>query len=228
MAERNSAMLPACHTAMTTFKITLAYDGTDFNGWQRQPDGTSIQALLEDALKELDGCAVAVTGAGRTDAGVHALAQVAAFVLDRTIAPDTLVRAVNVRLPETVRILSAQVVGSEFHPRFDAKRKTYPYRIWNADVISPFERHYAWHIVERLDVDVMNAAAALLEGTHDFAAFCGTGSDAATTVRTVTRSLVLRHTQDERCFPLVVSSSNQEPLIVFEVSGDGFLRYMVR
>src|SRR5581483_2458083 len=202
---------------MPTFKITLAYEGTDFNGWQRQPDGVSIQGVLEDALRELDGRDVTVTGAGRTDAGVHALAQVAAFSLERTIAPDALVRAVNVRLPESVRVLTAEPVDATFHPRFDAKTKSYRYRIWNADVWSPFERRYAWHVIDRLDVDAMRAAAARLEGTHDFAAFQGTGSDTATTVRTVTSALVLRHAQDER-----------SPLILFDVSGDGFLRYMVR
>jgi tRNA pseudouridine38-40 synthase len=195
------------------FKITLAYDGTDFNGWQRQPDGTSIQALVEDALRELDGRDVIVTGAGRTDAGVHALAQVAAFSLERTIDPATVVRAVNVRLPESVRIVSAAIVDADFHPRFDATSKRYRYRIWNADVASPFERRYAWHIIDRLDVDAMNAAAATLVGTHDFAAFCGTGSDAATTTRTVFESAI---------------RNPQSALLEYEVSGDGFLRYMVR
>lgn len=198
---------------MSTFKITLAYDGTDFNGWQRQPQGTSIQGLLEDALKELDGRDVTVTGAGRTDAGVHALAQVAAFSLERAISPDALARAVNVRLPESVRIVSAEVAKETFQPRFDARAKTYRYRIWNADVLSPFERRFAWHIIDRLDVDAMNAAAAWLVGTHDFAAFQGTGSDTATTERTVSHA-VLRATHPA--------------LLAFDISGDGFLRYMVR
>jgi len=195
-----------------SFKITLAYDGTDFNGWQRQPEGTSIQGLLEDALRDLDGRDVAVTGAGRTDAGVHALAQVAAFALERTIAPDALVRAVNVRLPESVRILSAEPAHADFHPRFDAKAKTYRYRIWNADVLSPFERRYAWHVIDRLDVDAMNAAAVRLVGTHDFAAFQGTGSDTATSTRTMTS----------------VRIDPQSALLECEVTGDGFLRHMVR
>lgn len=202
---------------MPLFKITIAYDGTDFNGWQRQPDGTSIQALLEDALRELDGRDVTVTGAGRTDAGVHALAQVAAFALERAIAPDTLVRAVNVRLPDSVRIVHAAVAPADFHPRFDAKRKTYRYRIWNADVLSPFERRYAWHIIDRLDVEAMNAAAATLVGTHDFAAFCGTGSDAATTTRTI-RSAGMAERE----------ARSDSALLEFEIAGDGFLRYMVR
>lgn len=215
---------------MPTFRITVSYDGTDFNGWQRQPDGTSIQGLLEEALRELDGRDVAVAGAGRTDAGVHALAQVAAFALERTIAPDALVRAVNVRLPESVRVLDAAPVDAAFHPRFDARAKHYRYRIWNARVLSPFERRYAWHIIDRLDVGAMNAAAALLVGTHDFAAFCGTGSDAATTVRTILSSRIAECGVRSNCGSDHESAfrSPQSALIVYEVSGDGFLRYMVR
>src|SRR3982751_2562708 len=155
---------------MPRFKITLAYDGTDFVGWQRQAAGTSIQGLLEEALRELDGRDVAVTGAGRTDAGVHALGQVAAFSLSRTIAPEALVRAVNARLPDTVRVLAAIEVPATFQPRFGARRKTYRYRIWNGDVISPFECAYAWHVPGALDVDAMDAAARAIEGRHDFAA----------------------------------------------------------
>src|SRR5882757_976102 len=106
---------------MPTFKITLAYDGTDFVGWQRQASGVSIQGLLEDALRELDGRDVTVVGAGRTDAGVHALGQVAAFTLHRDIAADAVARAVNARLPHAVRVLSAEAVPSSFHPQFGAR-----------------------------------------------------------------------------------------------------------
>jgi tRNA pseudouridine38-40 synthase len=223
-------MLQSCDAAMTTFKIVLAYDGTDFNGWQRQPEGTSIQRLLEDALRDLDGRDVAVTGAGRTDAGVHALAQVAAFALERTIAPDALVRAVNVRLPESVRILSAEPARADFHPRFDATAKTYRYRIWNADVVSPFERRFAWHVIDRLDVDAMNAAAACLVGTHDFAAFQGTGSDTATTTRTILSSRIAEcGMRIDFGFGNKSAIRNpQSAILEYEVSGDGFLRYMVR
>jgi tRNA pseudouridine38-40 synthase len=207
---------------MTFFRITIAYDGTDFNGWQRQPDGTSIQALLEDALAELDGRPVSVTGAGRTDAGVHALAQVAAFSIERTIAPDALVRAVNVRLPESVRVLEATPADAAFHPRFDARSKSYRYRIWNGAVLSPFERRYAWHIVDSLDVASMNAAAQLLVGTHDFAGFQGTGSDTATTTRTIVSSSL----RIADCGVRI--RSPQSAILVYDVVGDGFLRYMVR
>ena len=156
---------------MSRFRITVAYDGTDYVGWQRQATGVSIQGLLEDALRELDGAAVAVAGAGRTDAGVHALGQVAGFALTRTIGADAVMRALNARLPDTVRVLASEEVPPDFHPRFAARSKTYRYRIWNADVMSPFERRYAWHVIGGLDVEAMNTAARALEGRHDFAAF---------------------------------------------------------
>src|SRR6476659_8904764 len=110
---------------MKTLRIVVAYDGTGYVGWQRQASGVSIQSLLEDALCELDGSDVAVTGAGRTDAGVHALAQVAAFTIARELSPDALVRALNARLPDAVRVLSAEEAPAGFHPRYGAKKKTY-------------------------------------------------------------------------------------------------------
>src|SRR5438093_10188177 len=171
---------------MTTFKITLAYDGTDFVGWQRQASGTSIQGLLEDALHELDGREVTVTGAGRTDAGVHALGQVAGFSLQREIAASALLRAVNARLPATVRITAAEDAPFDFHARFGARAKTYLYRLWNGEVISPFERQFAWHVAGALDMDRMAQAARAIEGRHDFAAFQAGGSETPNTGRGVT------------------------------------------
>ena len=197
-----------------TFRLTIAYDGTDFIGWQRQATGVSIQGLLEDALSELDGRPVAVIGAGRTDAGVHARGQVAAVALERQIDAGSVVRAVNNRLPAPVRVLDAAPAPDDFHARFDARRKSYRYRIWNADVMSPFERSYAWHVPMRLDVAAMADAAGALRGTHDFAAFQGTGSDTQTTVRTVVESAVAR--------------DSGVPLVVYDAAGGGFLRHMVR
>ena len=199
---------------MPHFKITLAYDGTGFVGWQRQASGVSIQGLLEDALRELDGQPVAVAGAGRTDAGVHALGQVASFSLERSMAPDVLVRALNARLPEQVRAVDAADVPADFHARFGARTKHYRYRLWNADVLDPFERLYAWHVPGRLDVDRMVAAAQLLEGRHDFAAFQAAGGTTRTTERGVYASH-LRGTEAQR-------------LLVYEITGEGFLRHMVR
>lgn len=200
---------------MPRFRITLAYDGTDFVGWQRQASGTSIQGVLEDALRELDQRAVTVVGAGRTDAGVHALEQVAAFTLARDIAPDALVRAVNARLPGTVRVLAAAPAADGFHPQFDSTGKTYRYRIWNGAVLSPFERRFAWHVPAELDVDAMRCAAKMLEGKHDFSAFQATDSDTKTTEREVFVSRI-------------ADRGLRIELIEYEVTGDGFLRHMVR
>ncbi len=198
---------------MPTFKLTIAYDGTGLVGWQRQAAGTSVQGLLEEALAELDGRRVTVTGAGRTDAGVHALGQVAAATLERVIDAASVVRAINTRLPREVRVLDAVEVSASFRTRFDAKAKTYRYRIWNAEVVSPFERAYVWHVPPpSLDVHAMAAAAVLIEGRHDFAAFQATGADAATTERAVFSSRV----------------QGESSLITYEIRGNGFLRHMVR
>ena len=221
---------------MPTFKIVLAYDGTGFVGWQRQAAGTSIQGLLEDALRELDQRDVAVSGAGRTDAGVHALGQVAGFSLERTIAPEALIRAVNRRLPDTVRVLSAVEVSPAFHARFGARSKTYRYRIWNGDVMSPFERAYAWHVPGPLAVEPMIAAARVLEGTHDFASFQATGGERLTTERLVFSSRVgvalrpcLTAPEGARAnLSGTGQGAGEGRLIVYEIAGNGFLRHMVR
>lgn len=227
---------------MPTFKVVLAYDGTDYAGWQRQANGPSIQGVLEDALRDLDQRDVAVAGAGRTDAGVHALGQVAAFSLARPLSADAVVRALNAHLPDAIRILSAEEVAPEFHPRFGARTKAYRYRVWNGDVISPFERRYVWHVPGALDVEAMAAAAGGLVGAHDFAAFQASGASTSTTERVVFSSLVFRHAQDERtpvpvagggqderaAGSLVARLSDHEPLVLYEVTGGGFLRHMVR
>jgi tRNA pseudouridine38-40 synthase len=244
---------------MPSFKLTLAYDGTNFVGWQRQASGVSVQSLLEDALCELDGRTVTVSGAGRTDAGVHALGQVASFSLDRTIGSDALSRAVNARLPKTVRVVSAIETSPAFHARFAARAKTYRYRIWNGPVISPFEHRYAWHIAGPLDVSAMCAAARRIEGRHDFASFQAAGSTTTTTERTILASHVRKrftaenaeNAEDKTCsgiesdgFDLSVLRAGQavarsgageqrlvlggEGFITYEITGDGFLRHMVR
>jgi tRNA pseudouridine38-40 synthase len=202
---------------MTTFKITLAYDGTAFVGWQRQAAGASIQGLLEEALARLDQAEVIVVGAGRTDACVHALGQVASFSLKRTIKGPDLVRSLNASLPDTVRVLAADLVPDTFHARYHARGKTYRYRLWNAEVLDPFERQYVWHLFSPLDRDAMAAAAALIEGRHDFAAFRAAGGTARSTDREVFSSCVIAG------LPELCSS-----LIVYEISGSGFLRHMVR
>ncbi len=199
--------------SVSTFKIVVAYDGTDFIGWQRQAAGVSVQALIEDALEPLDGRAVTVTGAGRTDAGVHALGQVASFTLERDIDPATVARALNARLPPDVRVVSAEEAAPRFHAQFNARSKSYRYRIWNADVVSPFVRRYVWHLVGALDTDAMDGAARVLEGRHDFSAFQAAETDTVTAERTLYSSRI------------TVSSPSE---IVYDVGGDGFLRHMVR
>jgi tRNA pseudouridine38-40 synthase len=222
---------------MPSFRIIVAYDGTDYVGWQRQANGISIQGLIEDAVGALDGRAVAVAGAGRTDSGVHALGQVAAFTIARAIEPDALVRALNAHLPPDIRVLSADEVSPSFHPRFDARTKAYRYRIWNGEILSPFERRYAWHVPGPLDVEAMAAAARLIEGTHDFAAFQATGSDVATTVRDVGESRVMWiadcglreiRTPQSAIDNQSAVRNPQSAILAYEVTGTGFLRHMVR
>jgi tRNA pseudouridine38-40 synthase len=200
---------------MRTLKITLQYDGTDFVGWQRQATGTSIQGLLEDSLEPIAGTRITVHGAGRTDSGVHALAQVASITFPGTLEPGVLARALNAVLPPAVRVLAIEEKPADFHARFSAVGKTYEYRIVNAPIVSPFLVRYAWHVVQRLDTDAMKAAAAYLIGTHDFAAFRAAGSDVDSTQRTI-------HT-----ITWDNASGPDAPLSV-HLTGTGFLRHMVR
>ena len=197
---------------MRTLKLTVAYDGTRFVGWQRQSDGESVQRLLEEALARFEGAPVTVHGAGRTDAGVHAFGQVASVRLTCTHDAATLTRALNAQLPPDLRVLSVEDAPEDFHARFSARSKSYRYQIRNAAILSPFERYWVWHIPERLSLEAMNHAAALLVGRHDFAAFRSVGSDVDTTVRTIFAS-----TWHDDC-----------GLLTYEISGDGFLRHMVR
>ena len=220
----------------TAFKITIAYDGTGYVGWQRQASGVSIQGLLEDALRELDGRDVPVAGAGRTDAGVHALGQVASFNLERGMAPTDLMRAVNARLPPTVRVIAAQHAPADFHARFGARSKTYRYRLWRGDTGNPFERQYAWHVASPLDVDRMAQAARFVEGRHDFAAFQTAGSETQTSEREVLSSRIIsklsttEHTVEttERSGLFLQVPLCGGELIEYKITGDGFLRHMVR
>ncbi len=198
---------------MPSFRITVAYDGGPFVGWQRQAEGTSIQGLIEDALGELDVRDVVVAGAGRTDAGVHACAQVASFTLVRDTSTDVVVRSLNGKLPPEIRVRAAEEVPASFHARFDATSKRYRYRLLNADVLNPFERAYEWHVPGALDVAAMAEAARFVEGRHDFAAFQTVGGAAGPTVRVMTLSTITSH---------------ENGLVTYEVEGDGFLRHMVR
>ena len=214
---------------MPTFKLTVAYDGTGLVGWQRQAHGTSVQGLLEESLGELDGRRVDVVGAGRTDAGVHAVGQVASATLERAIDGPALVRAVNARLPAAVRVLDAIELDPAFRARFDARAKTYRYRIVNADVMDPFERTRAWHVPPpRLAVELMEAAAATVEGCHDFAAFQTLGTPTRTTERTVFSSRIHGRSTDLPDDSRRPGLQTWPDLITYEIRGDGFLRHMVR
>jgi tRNA pseudouridine38-40 synthase len=197
---------------LRNLKLTLAYDGTRLVGWQRQADGDSVQGLLEDALARFEGAPVTVHGAGRTDAGVHALGQVASAQV--TFAHDgaTLTRALNAQLPEDVRVLGVEEVSPEFHARFSARSKTYRYQIRHGNIADPFERAFVWHMPERLRVEEMRAAAGVLIGTHDFAAFRSICTPVRDSVRTVTQSTI----------------TDAEGRMAYEISGNGFLRHMVR
>lgn len=195
-----------------TLKLVIAYDGTAWQGWQRQANGPTIQAAIEDAFVPLLGDAPTVTGAGRTDAGVHALGQVASVRVTSDLAVDSVRRALNSRLPPDIRVLTVEDAAPAFHARFDAVGKTYRYRIVTGEIVSPFDRWFVWHLPARLNTDAMREAAAHLCGRHDFAAFQSAHSSVTETVRTVTR-LDLNPAGDG---------------LMVEVHGDGFLRHMVR
>jgi tRNA pseudouridine38-40 synthase len=202
----------------TTFKLTLAYDGTGLVGWQRQPAGTSVQGLLEDALTRLTASAgVTVTGAGRTDAGVHARGQVASVTLATRLAAADVQRGANALLPPAVRVLAVELVDATFHARFGAKEKRYAYHAILGPVISPFDVRYAWHIPYPLDVAAMQAALPALLGRHDFAAFQSTGSDIEDSVRTLSEARL----EDG-------PAEGGGTSLVLTLTGDGFLRHMVR
>ena len=198
---------------MPSFKITIAYDGGPFVGWQRQAAGISIQGLIEDALRELDERDVTVIGAGRTDAGVHAIGQVASFTLVRDTTAEVVVRSLNAKLPPEIRIRAAEEVPTSFHARFDATSKTYRYRLWNADVLDPFERAYAWHVPGTLDVEAMSRAARFVEGRHDFATFQTVGGAGGATERRIMSSTL---------------TAEPDGLLTYSITGEGFLRHMVR
>lgn len=207
---------------MRTFKLTLSYDGTDFSGFQRQANARSVQEELEAAVAAIEGRHVTVSGAGRTDAGVHALGQVASFKLTSAIPEADLLRALNAKLPEDVRVLSAAVAPNGFNARFSARSKVYRYRISNTRVMSPFQRRFAWHISRRLDLAAMDEAARELLGEHDFSCFQAKGElGPRNRVRTATRTMTTSRWAEE---PLAAGGR----LLTYEIAGSGFLKYMVR
>ncbi|HEX8651335.1 MAG TPA: tRNA pseudouridine(38-40) synthase TruA [Pyrinomonadaceae bacterium] len=201
------------------FKLTLQYDGTDFHGWQMQNDERTVQGELTRVLSLLDGHSVVVHGAGRTDAGVHAVAQVASAELRREFTTaDHLRAAINGNLARDVRVVQVERVADDFHARFSARGKSYRYRIFNAPFMSPFWYRYALAEARGLEIERMRRAARLFLGEHDWSAFSAAQSEARTRVRTITQLEVEEHW----------SERGQGRLVDITVSADGFLRYMVR
>ena len=209
---------------MRTLKLTLAYDGTEYVGWQRQHNGQSIQAVLEDALAEIEGRPISVVSAGRTDAGVHALGQVVGVQLAHHIDPLTLVRALNAKLPTDIRALRAEEAAATFHARHDARAKSYRYCLTTGTVAIPFGRRYAWHVPQALDFMAMRAAGHALCGRHDFSAFQAAGSEVASAVRTLFDVTV----ESRSGWPVWSIGAPEPTLVTVDLVGDGFLRHMVR
>src|SRR5437660_1085997 len=194
-------------------KMIVAYDGAPFAGWQSQSHGNTIQDHLEHAFKRIAGRAVHVHGAGRTDAGVHALAQCAHADVGKLLAPARWTEALNALLPATIRVMRCRYMSNEFHARLSAKGKIYRYRISSAPVLPPFEYRRAWHISRPLDLKILRTAAKHFVGTHNFAAFAANrGKPEESTFRTI-HSVRVRQ---------------KGPCVTIDFDGDGFLYKMVR
>jgi tRNA pseudouridine38-40 synthase len=200
---------------MRRIRITLSYDGTDFHGWQIQPGLPTIQGVVERVLGQIEGAPVAVTASGRTDAGVHALAQVAAFDLANPIPAANLRRAMNRLLPASIRVMETAEAAAGFHPRRDAIAKTYEYRIFLGEVCPPFERRYVHHHPYALDLGRLAASAPLLEGEHDFSAFAAADEKDA-----------LGHSKVRTIFTSRLEIAGER--MYYRVRGSGFLKHMVR
>jgi tRNA pseudouridine38-40 synthase len=195
-------------------KLIVAYDGAPFAGWQSQSHRNTVQDHLERAFERVNGGAARVHGSGRTDAGVHAVAQCAHVnLVNRFLPAERWVEALNALLPQAIRVLHCRYVSLDFHARLSAKGKIYRYRIWNAPVLPPFEYRRAWHVARPLDLKVMKSAAKYFVGTHDFAGFAANrGKPERTTVRTINSVRVRK----------------KGPCVAIEFDGDGFLYKMVR
>jgi tRNA pseudouridine38-40 synthase len=201
--------------AVRRLRFQVTYDGTDYHGWQIQPELPTIQGVLEAVIGEIEASPVQIEGSGRTDAGVHALAQIAAVTLSNPIPVDNFRRAVNRLLPPAIRISNVEEVPTGFHPRFHSTRKTYEYRIFRDEICPPFERRYVYHHPYPLNEQAMIAAAALYRGEHDFSAFAATDEKDAlgySKVRIIFESTLMRNGQK----------------LIYRVTGSGFLKHMVR
>ncbi len=212
--------------ANRVWKLVLAYDGTEFHGWQVQPDRVTVQGELRDALARVTGEDVFPQGSGRTDAGVHALGQVASFALAAPIPEANLARALNRTLPASIRVLSAVRVASDFHARHQARAKTYEYRVFRGEVCPPWQARYVYALNAPLNVEAMQRAAVRVCGEHDFTSFAATDPDRwERDAGAATES----STDNMRC--LYASQWIQAPendQLVYRVRGNGFLHHMVR
>lgn len=197
---------------MRRIKLTVAYDGCNYSGWQIQPNASTIEQVLDNAINKVTGEKVHVIGASRTDAGVHGLGNVAVFDTASGIPGDRWAYAINTYLPEDVSVVESREVSPEFHPRHCNTVKTYEYRILNTRFPIPQFRNYSWHVKEPLDVNAMQSAAQRLVGEHDFKSFCCVKTQAESTVRTV--------------YSLDVDKKDEE--IHITITGNGFLYNMVR
>jgi tRNA pseudouridine38-40 synthase len=203
---------------MRNIKLVLAYDGADFCGWQVQPDAETIQGTLATAIGRITGEKVLPQGSGRTDAGVHAMAQVATFTTDSVIPPANFVIALNDILPPSIRVVEASEVSADFHARKSARGKTYRYRIYRDAICPPFLARYVWHYPYPLDEGAVLSAAPLIEGEHDFTSFAavdperGRDHETISNVRTIFSSRWRREAGE----------------LAYEVRGSGFLHHMVR
>ena len=210
---------------MQNIKLTLAYDGTDFSGWQIQPGQPTVQGAISDVLENLTQQRLQIQGAGRTDAGVHAAGQVANFKTEAELSADEFQRAFNALLPDSIRIVAAEQVAPDFHARWNAVAKTYRYRIFRGRVVSPFLWRYVQHDPFPLDFDAMAEAARKFEGQHDFTSFAAsTGSEDEDRDRTMTRVIYRSEMARVNCGDLPGAGEEW----VYTVRGKSFLRYMVR
>lgn len=197
---------------MKRVKLTIAYDGTNYCGWQVQPNGITIEEVVNKALSKLTGEKVVVIGASRTDSGVHAMGNVAVFDTETTIPADRIAMAVNRILPEDIVVVKSEEVALDFHPRYCDCEKTYEYHIINTRIPIPTKRLTNYFVSYDLDIDKMREGAAYLVGEHDFASFCNIKSDVESTVRTVKELEILENGNE----------------ITIRISGNGFLYNMVR
>ena len=197
---------------MPLYRITVAYDGTGYQGWQVQPAGPTVQGRIQQCLERMAGHPVSVVGSGRTDAGVHARAQVAHFQLDLSIPPDGLSKGLNSLLPEDIRVRQADHAPEGFHARYSAKSKTYHYYLDRSPVALPFRSRFTHHYPHPLEQEAMEKAAALFLGRHDFLAFAASSSEVKTTDRECTASHLYERGHE----------------LVYEVKAEGFLHHMVR